>query len=333
VKAVTLVLVPLALCAQPRPQFVWQGEVDGAVVLRLARQRATVQIQDGGPVQNQQFRFNDPLPESGQEVRLQVLEGRGYVHIIDQPSLDNGYTLSLAIEDRQPGPSPYSIALFWDASDQAFERGHKKMDYATWSGRVDEDVTVSCQAKKCVSSASRGAPVADEHYKFSKPLPAQELDVRLEDAEGRGDIRVVEQPRENNHYTARISIRDPQGGASDYSFTLVWNRAPGVQAPPAEPASRGLIWSGTVTGRVQVTVEGGAVFSQQVSSQPVRNEHSDLLRPLPAHSDLNPAIQKLRGRGRVAILEHPSERNNYRLVFEIDDPGPGADDYDIELDW
>ena len=332
-KAVTLLLVPLALCAQPRPQFVWQGEVDGAVVLRLARQRATVQVQDGGPVQNQQFRFNDPLPESGQNVRLQVLEGRGYVHIIDQPSLDNGYTLSVAIEDHQSGRSPYSLAFFWDASDQAFDRRHAKMGYATWSGRVDEDAMVSCQAKKCVSISSRGAPVADEHFKFSKPLPAQELDVRLEDAEGRGDIRLVEQPRERNHYTARISIRDPQGGASEYSFTLAWSRAPGVQAPLAEPASRGLIWSGAVAGRVQVTVEGGAVFSQPVSSQPVRNEHSDLLRPLPARSDLTPAIQMLRGRGKVAILERPSERNNFRLVFEIDDPGPGADDYEIELDW
>ncbi len=46
-----------------------------------------------------------------------------------------------------------------------------------------------------------------------------------------------------------------------------------------------------------------------------------------------PAIRKLRGRGQVSIVESPSEKNNYRLVFEIDDPEPGADDYEVELDW
>ncbi len=32
-----------------------------------------------------------------------------------------------------------------------------------------------------------------------------------------------------------------------------------------------------------------------------------------------PSIQKLHGRGKVSIVESPSEKNNYRLVFEIDD--------------
>jgi hypothetical protein len=54
---------------------------------------------------------------------------------------------------------------------------------------------------------------------------------------------------------------------------------------------------------------------------------------LPTRSDFAPTIQKLRGRGQVAIVESPSEKNNYRLVFEISDPQPGADDYEIELDW
>lgn len=327
-------LVPLALFAQSNPQFVWQGEVDGTVVLHLKHERAGVQVQAGGPVQNPQFRFNDPLPQSRQDARLEVLEGRGYVHIVDQPRLENGYTLSVAIEDRQPGSARYSIALFWDPSDRALEGGSRnKQDRVTWTGRVDEETEVSCHARSCVSSVARGAPVAGEHYKFSRPLPARDLDVRLEDADGRGEIRLVEQPRERNHYTAKISIRDPQGGSGEYSFTLVWNREARAQTPAAEPAGRGLIWSGAVAGRVQVTVEGGGVFSEAVSGQPVRGEHSDLLRPLPARSDLAPVIQKLRGRGRAAILERPSEQNHYRLVFEVDDPGPGADTYEIEIDW
>jgi hypothetical protein len=329
-----LVFPWIALCAQDRPQFVWQGEVDGTLVLHINGKRADVQIQEGLPALRQRFNFNDPLPEVRQNARLEVLEGRGNVRIVDQPLLENHYTLTVAIEDLQPGGAFYSIALFWDVSNRSFEGGDAlKIGQVTWSGRVDEEAVVSCRAKSCVSSVERGAPVAAEHFKFSRPLPGRNIEVRLEAAQGRGEIRLVEQPRERNHYTAKVSIRDLENGVGEYSFTLVWNRYTGSQAPVAEPAGRGLLWSGTVAGRVRVTVQGGATFSQALGGQPVHGERSELLRPIPASGDLAPAIQKLRGRGKVNIVESPSEKNGYRLVFEIDDPGPGADAYEVQLDY
>jgi hypothetical protein len=198
---------------------------------------------------------------------------------------------------------------------------------------VDEEAIVSCQAKSCVSSAGQGAPVTNERFKFSRPLPDRDVDVKLDQAQGRGQIRLVEQPRQRNHYTARVSIRDPQNGAAEYSFTLVWDQPGNTPAPALEPTGRGLLWSGVVEGRVRVTVQGGATFSEVLEGQPIRGERSQMLRPLPARSDLAPVIQKLNGRGRVAIVESPSEKNNYRLVFEIDDPEPGSDSYEVELDW
>ena len=57
------------------------------------------------------------------------------------------------------------------------------------------------------------------------------------------------------------------------------------------------------------------------------------MRTLPARSDLHPAIKKLSGRGQVQIVEYPSEKNNYRLVFEISDSESGASSYEIEVDW
>jgi hypothetical protein len=333
VRTLALLSFPWILCAQDRPQFVWQGEVDGVAILHLHGKRAQVQIQEGAPVQRQQFRFNDPLSESGQNVRLQVLEGRGYVHILDQPRLENGYTLAVSVEDRQPGSAFYSIALYWDASNRFFEASRTKSAQVSWSGRVDEEAIVSCQAKSCVSSAGQGAPVANERFKFSRPLPDRDVDIKLDQAQGRGQIRLVEQPRQRNRYTARVSIRDPQSGAGEYSFTLVWDQPGNTPAPALEPAGRGLLWNGVVDGRIRVTVQGGATFSEVMEGQPIRGERSQMLRPLPARSDLAPAIQKLNGRGRVAIVESPSEKNNYRLVFEIDDPEPGSDNYEVELDW
>jgi hypothetical protein len=323
--------------SQPTPQFVWQGQVDGTVILHLAGKNLTVQTQNGGPVTNQKYRFSDPVPETQQDVRLEVLEGRGYVHVLDRPSIENHYTLAVEIEDRQPGQSPYSIALYWDTSDNAFERGAANNDHVTWNGRVDEAVTIACRRQACVSNVEQGAPVAAEHYKFSRPLPDRDTDVRLIEPHGRGEIRLIQQPRKQNNYTTRVSIHDPPPGAGDYSFTLAWNRVGPKDLKEAatipDPIGKAFLWSGTVDGSVHVTLQGGASFSEVLEGGPIVGEHGELLRRLPARSDLMPMIQKLRGRGKVSIVETPSEKNNYRLVFEIVDAEPGSDTYQIELDW
>jgi len=331
----------LLLCAHPglraqdRPQFIWQGQVDGTAILHLAGKRLAVQIQDGAPVERQKAHFSDALPQTRQQVRVQVLEGRGSVRVIDQPNIENQYTLAVAIEDRQPGSSLYSIALYWDTSGNVFERGADKTDSVMWTGRVDEGAVISCRKQSCVSSVEHGAPVADEHFKFSRPLPDRDSEVRLQDPQGRGEIHVIEQPRQRNNYTARISIRDPLEGAGEYSFTLLWNRVNSKEAaaPIPEATGRGFLWSGMVEGRVRVTLQGGASFSEALEGVPVSGEHAEMLRALPKRADLMPTIQKLRGRGQVTMIESPSDKNNYRLVFEIDDPLPGADSYEVELDW
>ncbi len=324
-----------ALSAQDRPQFVWQGQVSGTAILHLAGQRLTVQTQSGASVEDQKFHFSDPLPGSQETVRVEVLQGRGYVHVIDQPGIENNYKLAVAIEDRQPGRSFYSIALYWDTSSNLFERRGEKTDHVSWTGRVDQEAVISCRKQSCVSSAEQGAPVADEHFKFSRPLPDRDREVRLDDPQGRGEIRLIEQPRRRNNYTARVSIRDPLAGAGEYSFTLEWDRVNSKELaePIPDPTGRGFLWNGTVNGRVRVTLEGGASFSSVLEGAPVTGEHAQTLRPLPARADLMPTIQKLQGRGKVSIVEAPSDKNHFRLVFEIDDPGPGADYYEVELDW
>jgi hypothetical protein len=324
-----ILLFSFVTTAQNRPQFVWQGQVDGIVVLRLHGNHLNVQIQEGSPVERQQFQFHDRLPDIHEEARVEMLEGRGYAHIIDQPSSENNYTLSVSIEDRQPGSSFYSIALYWDASTNSFEGSQGQRDKVAWSGRVDEDAMVSCRAKSCFAE-THGAPVADEHFKFSRPLPNHDVQVNLEQVEGRGDVRLIEQPNERNRYTAQVSIHDPQSGAGQYSFVLAWSR--GGKEPELRPAVRGLIWSGTVDGRVRVTLQGSAVLSEKLAGNSITGEQSDVMQPLPARSDLKPVVKKLLGRGDVQIIEDPSDKNNYRLVFEIRNTGT-PDLYQIEVDW
>jgi hypothetical protein len=322
-------LFACALFAQDRPQFVWRGQVDGMAILHLRDNRLDVQIQEGLPIQRQEFQFHDRLPDVRQDARLEIQEGRGYAHIVEQPRIENRYSLSVAIEDRQPGSSFYSIALYWDASTAVMEHPGRR-DKITWTGRVDQEAIISCRARSCVTQSGSGAPVADEHFKFSRPLPDHDVEVTLERVEGRGEIRLVEQPSARNQYAARVSIRDPQSGAGEYAFALVWSR--GSREPELRSVSPGLMWSGTARGRVKVTIQGGAALSEALEGGALTGQRAEFLRPLPARSDLNPIAKKLRGPGEVQIIETPSDKNNYRLVFEIHNPGD-ADYYEIEVDW
>ncbi len=104
-------------------------------------------------MERQQFHFSDALPDTGQKVRVEVLEGRGYVHVIDQPSVENHYTLAVAIEDRQPGSAFYSIALYWDTSNNGFDRSAAEdrqcyVERAAWTMRLSSVAT----NKSCVST-------------------------------------------------------------------------------------------------------------------------------------------------------------------------------------
>lgn len=205
--------------AQTDPNFTWKGEVDGIIVLHIHGQRVEIEYRQGAPVQRQSYRFNDALPDSSQDVRLEVLESRGSVNITQQPRADNNYTADITIEDRQDGSFPYSIALYWD--DAAPLAGRR--DHLTWTGVVTGEVIVTCRAERCESAVQSGGPVGRERVKFTRPLPDSGVRVTLDDTEGRAEIRLLERPSARNGYAAKVLVRAlPGGGAC--SFVLSWHR-------------------------------------------------------------------------------------------------------------
>lgn len=323
-------LLASLLAAQDQPQLVWEGQVDGISVLRVRGDRVEQEAREGLPVERQRFHFNQRLPESRQEVRLEVVEGRGRVHILEQPRADNNYTLSVSVEDRQPGSSWYSLAFYWEPEPVAAPpRG--RHESLTWSGRVDGEAVVSCHASTCEAEERGGDQVTGGRSRFSKPLPSREVAVTLEKTDGRGEIRLLEQPRESNGYRARVLIRDPQAGSGNYSFTLAWSpRAP--KDAGFEFARRGVLWSGRVDGHIRVVIGGHAAMSQVISGAPIMGERAEFARGLPALDNPNVVVKLLHGRGRLQVVEYPSRSNRFQLVFEIDGTG-GADDYEVEVRW
>ncbi len=331
-----------------RPQFAWQGDVDDVVTLyiRAGADKLQTETRQGAPPEHQRYRFFDPLPDTRQEVRLTVLEGRGSVRITQQPTLDNNYTVAVTIQDRQDGIGHYSLALYWDASDarQIYRRWRdhgwqgdgiapgkppaEQTGRVTWRGHVDGDALVECRASSCSSAAQQGLPVDHARFRFTAPLPEREVAVRLDEPSDNDDVRLTEQPSAANGWAARVRITDGCGGARLCGFTLSWP-LPGAADDKQLPASPGARWSGRVTGTVRVTLRG----SSALTDGSVAGQETSFSVAVPHRSDLPYSIRKIQGAGEVRIVETPSEKNGYSLVFEIANGSGPPGDYVVEVRW
>jgi hypothetical protein len=337
-----------AVFAQDQPRLVWEGEVDGTVVIHVRNNRLDIEERTGAPVQRDRHRFYERLPELRQDVQVQVLQGRGRVRTLQQPRPDNNYTLSIQIEDYQGGQSFYSLAMGWRSSGRSewpgsqesrdlspsrpprsLNRGEERL---TWTGRVDDEVIVECRASDCRSRELRGVPVSRDRVQFTQPVPDRDIRVTLDDIQGRGEVQLIENPSPSNNYTARVRIRDTAGGSADYGFSLYWMR-PRDNEPGRLFARPGAVWKGRVDGVVRVTVAGANATSEVRGGAPVQEENSHFERALPYGDSPNASVRKIRGRGHVEIVEFPSSRNRHRLVFEINDSSGGSDYYEVEVGW
>jgi len=327
------------------PQFLWDGDVDQTATLSIRGDQLRVTTLRGDAVERQRWRFFAPLGDSHQEVRLEVRAGRGSVRIAQQPALANNYMVEIQIEDPQDGRGHYSIALYWEADADQNRRWHdrgwqgdssvaglrEETGKLTWRGHVEGDAIVECHASSCRTEVHGGMPVSHERVHFTRPLPESEVAVSLENQSPY--IRVLAQPLRSNRYTTRVEISDECGGNKDCSFSLSWREPDVREAQERREALRGMVWSARVSGTVRVMVRDSSSVSEVLNGAPTANELALFDRPLPHESGLSPAIRKLQGRGNVAIVETPSEKNGFSLMFEVRDSGPGTDDYAVELDW
>ena len=109
-------------------------------------------------------------------------------------------------------------------------------------------------------------------------------------------------------------------------------RAPAVPNRDLDRAGGHFRWQGRVDGSDYVRIRGNAVTIQHVEARNVADASYDLPSPLP-RNPVNIQLNKLRGRGRVELVEQPSAANNYTAVVLIQDAQSGDDFYEFELSW
>lgn len=100
-----------------------------------------------------------------------------------------------------------------------------KQGQLEFRGRVDGSIYLHIRGDQIEVEYLSGRPMDEIRYRFSQPLPGVEMEeVKLEDVDGRGSVRLLEWPNQGNQYTAKVRIQDEKPGASLYRFKLAWKR-------------------------------------------------------------------------------------------------------------
>jgi hypothetical protein len=208
----------------------WGGRVDGEVIIRFRGGRAWEQTVNGWGVSNVRYDFSAPLPEHPLSVNLIKSQGRGEVLIIEQPTRSNDFTAVVLARDPRGGADDYAFTLTWEkARFHDNDHGHgpgrpggSRSTGLRWSGRVDGGDIIFIRGNRLWVSHQSGQPINNESLRFFQTLPAANQSVAVRKVEGRGIVRVIEQPWSGNNYTAAILIEDRDGGADRYAIDVEW---------------------------------------------------------------------------------------------------------------
>jgi len=103
---------PIAF-AQGQELFEWNGRVDREkqITMRGSNLR-TFDVGQTEPRQERGRAFS-ALPRQDGEVTVQVVNGRGNVDVIEQPSAQNGYATTIRIQDPRGGADNYRLVAYW----------------------------------------------------------------------------------------------------------------------------------------------------------------------------------------------------------------------------
>jgi len=119
----------------------------------------------------------------------------------------------------------------WAAADETISVRHARgwQDNAA-EGRCDIRVRVDGEAEfglrgdSLIMRTLNGETVRDAGSECTTPLPRNVDDFRFKGVDGRGDVRLLEEPSARNRWMAVVRIRDSKGGSDEYHYRLEWGR-------------------------------------------------------------------------------------------------------------
>ena len=243
-----------------RQLFVWEGRVDREIQLVVRDDRLDVRPLGSRESARGSSRLFSALPRRDGYLRLERLDGRGAVDVLEQPSARNGYTAVVRLIDPRSGAGNYRVAAYWepvqrggdgrygrdDRYDGRYERKRDRdgrydsrgddrgddRDYRRrsttgamhWSGDVDALAQIQLRDQRVTTTTLRGQGTRNVWTRVDGASLADVDGARLSVSirEGRGTVTVVQQPSAANGYTAVVRVDDPAAGFGRYDFDLTW---------------------------------------------------------------------------------------------------------------
>jgi hypothetical protein len=100
--------------------------------------------------------------------------------------------------------------------------GGNRSGKAFWKGTVDNNVQLIVRGRNIETQTVVGRSYPAGTFSFTSPLPNRNVDVKVEKKNGRGSVRIIQQPNRSNDFTAIIEIIDNGSGAKSYQLEISW---------------------------------------------------------------------------------------------------------------
>ena len=203
---------------------------------------------------------------------------------------------------------------------------------ASWSGRVDDRANIIIRGGTMRSEDVSGTGLQAGFQNMNGSLPRRSTVVTAQKTEGRGDVFVIQQPNRANDFTAIVQVVDSRGGADNYRVDIAWGGS-GNTSTTNDPYRSGSVrWRGRVDQTANIVISGTEVESQDAAGTGLSNVSFDINGYLARRSG-SVTASKRNGRGTVRIIQQPSWDNDFTAIVQVFDPGAGADNYEIEINW
>ncbi len=214
-----------------RPNLIWQADLQGIHDLVVQGDRVTIESKSGPMPTNVIYRFVTPMPADDMEIDVEPVSSRGYVHVVEQPSLSNGYALRVRIEDRQDGLYPYQLEISWNGL------GHMTKKAMAAMGDRDHKTKHNTHAPEDTAWVVDGKPEkitcgavwrGNVHGTARLAIREDGVHVMSGDAAGEIEKQAGAKPMKSAHAAAALSlvggvsakVVEPPGAKNDYTLVI-----------------------------------------------------------------------------------------------------------------
>lgn len=215
---------------EERRLFSWRGVVDDDMRVYIRAGNVQSHVASGSTTRRGPRVDRDrPLPRREGILRVQLVDGRGRVHVMQQPSARNNYTAIVRVKDAYRGADNYRFVAFFDPVDR-YDRddigyggearsGDRVMH---WTGTVDREIRITMRGASADYSVASGGYPRSVQANVLRALPRRDGYLEVFLRQGRGTVQVIQQPTRYNNWTAVVRVFDTPGSFGYYDFDVIW---------------------------------------------------------------------------------------------------------------